>query len=72
MVRQRETVTEADARCLHDFLDVWAERQPDVDFAVHGSQCLTYRQARLVMNHLSEEQIDAFDRVFDDPLVLVR
>jgi acyl-CoA synthetase (AMP-forming)/AMP-acid ligase II len=72
MVRQRETVTEADARCLHDFLDVWAERQPDVDFAVHGSQCLTYRQARLVMNHLANAFVSAGLRPGDRIAVLAK
>ena len=34
------------AERLHDFLDLWAERQPDVEFAVQGTRRLTYREAQ--------------------------
>jgi acyl-CoA synthetase (AMP-forming)/AMP-acid ligase II len=40
-------------RCLHDFLDAWAERQPDVEFAVHGARRLTYREAQAATNLLA-------------------
>jgi non-ribosomal peptide synthetase component F len=65
-------LTEADARCLHDFLDVWAERQPDVEFAVHGARCLTYRQARPVTNRLANAFVSAGLRPGDRIAVLAK
>ena len=38
---------------LHDFLDYWARRQPDAEFALHGDRRLTYRQARAAVHRLA-------------------
>src|SRR5829696_4166547 len=54
--RRREAKVGESAERLHDFLDFWAERQPDAEFAVQGSRRLTYRQAQ----HLTVRLADAF------------
>ena len=38
---------------LHDFLDYWAGRQPQAEFAVQGERRLTYRQAQRETNRLA-------------------
>src|SRR5918998_2005711 len=52
-------VDEAAERCLHDSLDAWADRQPDVEFAVHGSRRRTYRQARATPYQLARAFVSA-------------
>jgi acyl-CoA synthetase (AMP-forming)/AMP-acid ligase II len=42
---------------LHDFLDYWAGRQPEVEFAVHGDRRLTYGQAHRAANRLANALI---------------
>jgi acyl-CoA synthetase (AMP-forming)/AMP-acid ligase II len=47
------------AERLHDFLDLWAERQPDVEFAVQGARRLTYREAQRATVRLAEAFLGA-------------
>ena len=44
---------------LHDYLDYWAREQPDAEFAVQGSRCLTYREALRAVNRLANAFVDA-------------
>jgi acyl-CoA synthetase (AMP-forming)/AMP-acid ligase II len=52
-------VGEAAEQCLHDFLDVWADRQPDAEFAVHGARRLTYREAQAATIRLANAIVGA-------------
>ena len=63
---------EATARCLHDFLDVWAKRQPDAEFAVHGSRRLTYRQAQIASYRLANALVGAGLRPGDRIAILAK
>ena len=52
------TVGEAAER-FHDFLDLWAERQPDVEFAVQGARRITYREAQAATCRLADAFVGA-------------
>src|SRR5215212_5231598 len=67
-----DAVDEAAARCLHDFLDVWAERHPDVEFAVHGSRRLTYREAQAATELLANALLSAGLRPGDRISILAK
>ncbi|MCH8311336.1 MAG: AMP-binding protein [Chloroflexi bacterium] len=38
---------------IYHFLDYWAREQPDAEFAVQGSQSLTYAEAAAAVNRLA-------------------
>ena len=64
---------DAAERCLHDVLDAWAERQPDVEFAVHGVRRLTYREARAATLRIANALVGAgVDPVAVSPAELAR
>jgi non-ribosomal peptide synthetase component E (peptide arylation enzyme) len=63
---------EAAERCLHDFLDVWADRQPDVEFAVHGARRLSYREAQAATIRLANALVSAGLRPGDRIAVLAK
>jgi acyl-CoA synthetase (AMP-forming)/AMP-acid ligase II len=65
-------VGEVGARCLHDFLDVWADRQPDVEFAVHGMRRLAYREAQVATNRLANALVAAGLRPGDRFAILAK
>ena len=65
-------MSEAAERCLHDVLDVWAERQPDVELAVHGARRLTYREARATTHRLANALVAAGLRPGDRIAVLAK
>ena len=68
----RDAVDVAAAQCLHDFLDVWAERRPDVEFAVHGSRRLSYREAQATTNRLASALVSVGLRPGDRIAVLAK
>jgi acyl-CoA synthetase (AMP-forming)/AMP-acid ligase II len=54
MTRRDDEVKKMPLRLrLHDFLDYWAHRQPQAEFAVQGERRLTYRQAQRETNRLA-------------------
>jgi acyl-CoA synthetase (AMP-forming)/AMP-acid ligase II len=65
-------VGEAAEQYLHDFLDVWAERQPDAEFAVQGERRLSYREARAATNRLANALIGAGLRPGDRIAILAK
>ena len=42
---------------IHHFLDYWAREQPDAEFAVQGSQSLTYAEAAAAVNRLAHGMV---------------
>ena len=65
-------MSELAERCLHDFLDAWAELQPDVELAVHGARRLTYREARAATYQLANALVSAGLRPGDRIAVLAK
>jgi acyl-CoA synthetase (AMP-forming)/AMP-acid ligase II len=65
-------VGEAAEWLLHDLLDVRAEQQPDVEFAVHGSRRLAYRQAQVTTYRLANAFLRAGLRPGDRIAVLAK
>ena len=55
---------------LHDFLDYWADAQPETQFAMQGERRLTYREALGAVNRLANAFVDAGLRVGDRVAVL--
>lgn len=60
------------AERLHDFLDLWAARQPDTEFAVDGRQTMTYHQAQAATRLLAAAFLNAGLRRGDRIAVLAK
>jgi acyl-CoA synthetase (AMP-forming)/AMP-acid ligase II len=60
------------AERLHDYLDAWAARQPETEFAVSGERTLTYREAQLATRRLAEALAQAGLRRGDRIAVLAK
>ena len=60
------------AERLHDYLDLWAERQPDTEFAVQGARRLTYREAQRATVRLANAFVSAGLRPGDRIAVLAK
>jgi acyl-CoA synthetase (AMP-forming)/AMP-acid ligase II len=55
---------------LHDFLDYWADAQPEAQFAMQGEHRLTYREALGAVNRLANAFVAAGLRVGDRVAIL--